>query len=513
MDWSKLENIIFVAVSAVIALFLFITVFFVISKGKHKTRAIDILLRIVSVLTLIASAVLFVAAVFAELDGDYKIVISHDEPLLATLMLGTTAIELPAPQLFVTLATTTGHEIVIGLFIIALVALISDCMLAKRKHGGAKVKPEKKSAETKSSDKSAEALKRAAELEKIKRLGDAAVKKTNSAASAQAAAPEPQPSDKPDVAAPAEPSAADEPDWLKAATDDGDWRASEKSDNAEFVGLSGIEDADPDFDTFDDVPDPAAEKPWYEDGAERSDAVDTAAPPTDEFGEFDAFDAFDEFEQTADPDIPNDTDLSDADALERNDEYDVEDGAGSDPTDEYDADNAGGAFDPTDEYDAQAYDSEDRDGLEGIAEEEPYSDDAVDEAGEPEDDAEAAWTDIDDQAVPNTAGDAIEPDRNIYIPTMRTIERAQKPPARREPTTDRRTPSAAKNSAPKKSAPAAKSKSGGKKSPDPKALPVTRRYVILDRTSAVNIFSDYLKARDKADKDKLESSISTIIIK
>ncbi|MDE7464021.1 MAG: hypothetical protein K2M48_03235 [Clostridiales bacterium] len=51
------------------------------------------------------------------------------------------------------------------------------------------------------------------------------------------------------------------------------------------------------------------------------------------------------------------------------------------------------------------------------------------------------------------------------------------------------------------------------KASDPKKLPVTKRYVILDRTNAVNIFSNYLKEREQSEKDKLESSINTIIIK
>ena len=48
--------------------------------------------------------------------------------------------------------------------------------------------------------------------------------------------------------------------------------------------------------------------------------------------------------------------------------------------------------------------------------------------------------------------------------------------------------------------------------PDGKKLPVTRRYVILDRRNAVNMFGEYLKERNQADKDKLKSSLNTIII-
>ena len=48
--------------------------------------------------------------------------------------------------------------------------------------------------------------------------------------------------------------------------------------------------------------------------------------------------------------------------------------------------------------------------------------------------------------------------------------------------------------------------------PEEKKLPVTRRYVILDRRNAVNMFGEYLRERNKAEKEKLQSSINTIII-
>lgn len=44
-------------------------------------------------------------------------------------------------------------------------------------------------------------------------------------------------------------------------------------------------------------------------------------------------------------------------------------------------------------------------------------------------------------------------------------------------------------------------------------LPITRRHVILNRTNIANMFNEYLSTRSDADKEKLENSISTIIVK
>lgn len=44
-------------------------------------------------------------------------------------------------------------------------------------------------------------------------------------------------------------------------------------------------------------------------------------------------------------------------------------------------------------------------------------------------------------------------------------------------------------------------------------LPVTKRYVILNRRNVVNMFSEYLGSKDKTEQEKLTSSINTIIYK
>ena len=518
MDWSKLENIIFVAVTAVLAVTLLVAAFVIMSKGKRKTCALDILLRIVSIITLAASFVMFVAALFADFEGDYRIAITSGEQTAATLVLGAKTVELPFPQLFAALATTTGHELVVCLLVISLIVLVLDFMTAKRKYGAATKSARKKS--DKSVAKTPEDAKRAAELEKIKRLGDAAVKKTNAAASSKTSETTQAPAQPP---APEKQAQADEePDWLKHPTA-ADWRAEVISGSSEFVGLSGLDDNDRDFDTFDDPDGEREDRPWYEqtdetpepstvttdDNADAELDINDEAPGAENPFEPDALDedvseaaqdeteAFDEFDERE-----TETDDGDFDAFE--DEAEAYEDAETNETDESgEAYDTVDSLDPEDFYDAPTDEARD--------------DYGSDEAENGAEDREASY--------------GVEPDRDIYIPKMRTIARDMARPAARrtgERATAGRKPAAtgtadtatekklsAKNRATARPSSNGKPKStkGAKKPHDPKSLPVTRRYVILDRTSAVNIFSDYLKERDKADMDKLESSISTIIIK
>lgn len=510
MDWSKLENIIFVAVTAVLAVTLLIAAFVIMSKGKRKTCALDILLRVVSIITLAASVVMFVAALFADFEGEYRIAITSGEQIAATLVLGAKTIELPFPQLFATLATTTGHELVVCLLVISLIVLVLDFMTAKRKYGAANKSARKRA--DKPAAKTPEDAKRAAELERIKRLGDAAVKKTNAAASSNSS----ETAQAPAQPAPEKQDRNEEPDWLKHPTS-ADWRAEENSGNSEFVGLSGLDDGDRDFDTFDDTDggadDDREDRPWYE---QTDETPEPSAVTTDDNAgaELDATDETRDAENSSEPDaVENDSSEAETDDAEAFDERETE-------TDDADLD----AFDG-----AEAY--EDLEANETAEADEAY--DAVDgreaeELFDARDDYETVEAGGDEE---REAADGVEPDRDIYIPKMRTIARdtvkpaarrtgeraatGNKPAASRAGETSSEKKPATKNRASAKSSSNGKPKStkGAKKPHDPKSLPVTRRYVILDRTSAVNIFSDYLKERDKADKDKLESSISTIIIK
>ncbi len=524
MDFSKLENIIFVAVSAALALFLLVAFFVSVSKGKHKTNGFDIFTRIVSILTLIVYAVLFVAAIFSEFTGDYRIALVTEDPISATLIFGTYTLELPLPQLFITLSTRIGREILLIMVVLSFIVTVANFMSGKRKYGAAKRSKDKKS--DKKQKQSPEEIKRAAELEKIKRLGDAAVKKTNAVASSAAADNSSAKSE-----SPAEKSAADEePDWLKAATGEGDWRSSD-GEKSEFVGVSRLSDSDADFDTFDE-PAREPEKPWYEpDGSTDADtdtyiadeAVDEPDEPEDEPTAADGDEVIDEPEPEANIDeVYDETEPTDGvdetiDDDEEPEEYVEEPTETDEPTSDE-------VYDDTDEsYTDEAIDDTDdvdyASSAAGKAEAEYENGEHYEEDGYADN-----YADADDGE--------IEPNRDIYIPRVRTIERrkksakdpkpdpkreaveaveekeeAVKPVAKKSGGAKKNKPSGGKSA---KSGKSANKGKGGKK--DPKTLPVTRRYVILDRQSAVNIFSEYLKERDKADKDKLEASISTIII-
>ncbi len=99
-----------------------------------------------------------------------------------------------------------------------------------------------------------------------------------------------------------------------------------------------------------------------------------------------------------------------------------------------------------------------------------------------------------------------ERDGAAQKPSAETSGRGAKPPVK----------SAAKPSGGKAKSGKPKNSGTGKNGGSPgenKRLPVNRRYVIIDRHSAVNMFGKYLKERDVENKDKLESSINTIIIK
>lgn len=115
----------------------------------------------------------------------------------------------------------------------------------------------------------------------------------------------------------------------------------------------------------------------------------------------------------------------------------------------------------------------------------------------------------------------IEPYRDIYIPRIRTIVKSERLAVKEKSTPvqtelPKQPKSKQRGGTGKK--PRGKTQNTGRSVtaaqtvPDGKKLPVTRRYVILDRRNAVNMFGEYLKERNQADKDKLKSSLNTIII-
>ncbi len=439
IDWSKIFNIAFVAGAGVLALFLLVSTIAVAVKGKRKCNAFDVILRIVSTLVFAASTVMFAAAVLCMLSGPVRIA---TEPA-PTLFFNDFTYVLPIPDLFVLLSTTIGSEIAIVLFLFSLVTLIVDCLVANKKS-------DKKKAKQPAVKKTPEQLKREAELDRIRRIGESAVKKTNEAArAAEAQQSQQQPQRPEEVVGVAEEPAAD-------------WRDKREEKPAEFVGLASDSDT-----------------------------------------EFDSFDSFDEQPDEAEDEQPE-------------------------------------------EIVEEAEDEQPEEIVEDIEDEQPEEivEDIEDE--QPEEEPRVA-------AYKDDGYDDIAPDRDIYIPEIRTINKQTdddpelKPSKKATPKKSGSSGSRAssksgtkKPAAKKTSSTARKSSSGGAarkpaasgtrkptssrsatprrrdtaatEVPEEKKLPVTRRYVILDRRNAVNMFGEYLRERNKAEKEKLQSSINTIII-
>lgn len=443
LDWSNIFNIAFVAGAGALGLFFLVSTIVVAVKGKRKCNAFDVILRIFATLAFIAATVMFACAILTMLDGDPSISFAQDGSG-ATLVIFGKSVQLPLVDLFVLLSTTVGSELVIALFICSLAALIVDCLVANKK-SEKKIKAKSVGKTT----KSPEQLRREAELEKIRKIGESAVKKTTAAAHAANA------------------------DTDKAVDDapQADWRNSAPDEPAQtaFVGIT--ENNADGFDTFDDL-----------DAENKGDNADGAQ-----------------------------NEIADGD------EY--IDGA----TEQTESDDDISAYDTAlDEQSAELYDDT-ADGEEYPQEAETAAeqDDGLDGYDEYEQD------DLDD----------IEPDRGIYIPEIRTITKADDddiapPPEPRVETTvadkkaqQKKSTDPAKRAASESAATRSKRTSGktggatrARKSdkaetvPAEKKLPVTRRYVILDRRNAVNMFGDYLRERNSADKEKLQSSINTIII-
>ncbi len=463
IDWSKIFNIAFVAGAGVLALFLLVSTIAVAVKGKRKCNAFDVILRIVSTLVFAASTVMFAAAVLCMLSGPVRIA---TEPA-PTLFFNDFTYVLPIPDLFVLLSTTIGSEIAIVLFLFSLVTLIVDCLVANKKS-------DKKKAKQPAVKKTPEQLKREAELDRIRRIGESAVKKTNEAArAAEAQQSQQQPQRPEEVVGVAEEPAAD-------------WRDKREEKPAEFVGLASDSDT-----------------------------------------EFDSFDSFDEQPDEADGERPEEIVEDIEDEQPEEIVEDIEDEQPEEIVEEV-------ADEQPEEIVEEAEDERPEEVVEEVADEQPEEEPRV-----------AAYKD--------DGYDDIAPDRDIYIPEIRTINKQTdddpelKPSKKATPKKSGSSGSRAssksgtkKPAAKKTSSTARKSSSGGAarkpaasgtrkptssrsatprrrdtaatEVPEEKKLPVTRRYVILDRRNAVNMFGEYLRERNKAEKEKLQSSINTIII-
>ncbi|MDE7164866.1 MAG: hypothetical protein K2O04_05545 [Clostridiales bacterium] len=477
VDFSKIFNIVFVSVCAGLLLLLLASVIAVAAKGKRKCGAVDVLLRIVSSLALVASAVMVVCSILTMLntvDGSMCIVAAQEgDVATAWLVMGGEITELPIPELFVALSTVIGFGLSAVLFILSLTALIVDCLVANKKDGNNRKKQSKEPV----AKKTPEQIKREKELERIRRIGESAVRKTSSVASAEKTEKSEAP-----VAENKVEQNAQETLGQDAAEEqsDFDWRAPEQKQ--EQTGFVGIKDDEQDsFDTFDSFDDEPAQQ--SEDQSQGVADEDYGEEVVEEAAEEQAYDAAEESEEIFYDDDEAYT-LDDAETYAEQGEADeVYDGDAQKNFDAYD--------EPIAEESEQAYGEQSVDTTSEV--ENPY------------------------QSVENTVDESIdiEPDRGIYIPKIRTVTpqqsevkkagaKAAKKPAAKKATS-------AKTAKPKKSG-------GGQKPsvatniPPEKKLPVTRRYVILDRHNAVNMFGEYLKERNQAEKDKLKSSINTIII-
>ncbi|MDE5592361.1 MAG: hypothetical protein K2I75_00230, partial [Clostridiales bacterium] len=105
--FDKIFNIVFASVCAALTLLFLISVIVVAAKGKRKCGVGDVLLRILSVLVLIASAAMVACSVLTMIKGSVAIVVAEDGSV-AALVLNTSVTELPLPELFAALSTVIG---------------------------------------------------------------------------------------------------------------------------------------------------------------------------------------------------------------------------------------------------------------------------------------------------------------------------------------------------------------------------------------------------------------------
>ncbi|MBD5131361.1 MAG: hypothetical protein HDT28_02025 [Clostridiales bacterium] len=519
--WFNVFNIAVVSSMGALVLLFLASIIIIAAIGKRKCNAFDVIFRIITAIVVVATAVMFTCSVLSMVTGDtLRIAVFNYEPMgddvRAALVFNGKYHELPIPKLFVFLATTIGSNVTIALFLCSLAALIVDCLVANKKE---KKEKKEKQAKAAAQKKTPEQLKREAELERIRKIGESAVKKTSAVAEKQAATEKAEAEEKPETA---EPEKTDE-------GADFDWRtADEKQEQkpTEFVGIKDTAEDDS-FDSFDDNFDsdeseaeqaPETEADEFDDdtaiNASDEDTAFSVEPESDEVEEVD--DGVDEFEEADDSfdDLPDD------------EEYESVDLDGQDPlpVDTFD--------DISDEDLANADDDIDIDELDKATIGASAVIEEQDQAFEQTQDEQSQAT---EQVKPSAPGE-VEPDRDIYIPNIRTVVRtapdasertepARRPdPAARRPQTrpstaakksDAATKKPASTRPPRKPSTAprrpAQTKSNSVTSPE-KKLPLTRRYVILDRRNAVNMFGEYLKERDRNAKDKLEKSINTIII-
>lgn len=500
-DFSVTFNIVFTAALGMLALFFFGALVGVAAKGKRKCGGFDVFLRIFSAVCFAASVALLFVAVLTKTPEGFRISLGEN-----TATLDAFGAEVDISSLYpVVLLMSAGlvATLVAALFALSLAALIVDCNVANKKT----VKPK-----VTNSAKTPEQRRIAAELAKIRAIGDSAVRRTSAVAEENAAKTDAERSEKPikkqapvqaekpvHTETPAHSDTTEQIPEKPASTDYGN--------GGVFVGLHDNNDSDPDFDTFDSFDSFVEEE--------------KAAAASDEY---ETFDSVDEFTQTEpEPEPAEDFTRSTSEAT---DDTAYSERAYDEPEPETYAD----GYDEQTYGDEEAYEDGEQegenydDGQGDESESETYADEDDFAAPEQEEREDIGYDD--DEAF--SQGDATEPDRNIYFPKTRVITRRAPEPAAKKSASPRSpqksggtsastskpaSKPAAKPAAKKPQAPTGRARKASESGAPDRKLPVNRRYVILDRRNVVNMFGEYLKERDGEDKDKLRSSINTIIIK
>lgn len=519
LDFSVTFNIIFAVVAGALGLFMLASFIAVAAVGKRRCNAFDVILRIVASLAFAAAVALVAAVVLTRLDGAYKIVAAQAS---ATLVFGASSFELPLPELFVALDTIMGACLAGAVFVFSLIALICDCALANKK--------KKRELKVTNSVKTPEQRRIAAEVAKIRAIGNSAVRRTAAAAENAESTEQSEPTEQADASVSArQPDGGDyiihsektdeaaypaRADGQAQAEPAPDWRATETK-HSDFVGLSG--NADPDFDTFDSFDEFVGAGDGDADNADADARANAADGVSADYGH-----SADAFEELDTDEIPEAFDEDAYEAADGELDTDEQFAASDDAAEQAEAQAERDEYDERSEYAAPDGEADAQYGYDGdySGEAEEYDSDEIDEYGAVSDDARDA-----DYA----------PNRNIYFPRVRTISRYADEPAQaaRKPAAAKPSASGTKSAAQKPATKGGKKPAAQKSAQTPRKnqgagaarraaspsgdasrkLPVNRRYVIIDRRSAVNMFGDYLRERDGESKDKLKSSISTIILK
>ena len=517
LDFSVTFNIKFTAVTGALLCFLLASFIAVAAKGKRKCNAFDVILRIVASLVFAASVVLVAAAVLELIPGNYKITVTDGS---AALVFGASTFDLPLPELFAALSTLMGECIAGALFVLSLVALIVDCTVANKK--------KKRELKVTNSAKTPEQRRIAAEVAKIRAIGNSAVRRTSAAAESA----ESKDADKKEPTKPEEKT--DEPAQVAAQETAPDWRSTPEKKQG-FVGLEN--NADPDFDTFDSFDSFVGTDESAQNEIEEQ-ATDEAPDYVDDIGDAIKH-ALDDLEEAVEELAEEHAQESDGESVDNEYAEEATEEIVDEATEEITEETVEETVQETDEYSEEVYDE-----TEEVADEqEATNEDDVrfDEVTETANDT-AAEPEQEPEELMDEEPDGYAPNRNIYIPRIRTIARRPEPQSEPAPAPKKKAESSAAKTAPASKPAAAKSGAAAKKAtakkqtsnaasksqatskkpsatpkrgevPDGRKLPVNRRYVIIDRRSAVNMFGEYLRERDGDQKDKLKSSISTIILK